>query len=390
MIPLNTLNYENIDNFNINCDIALRNIFKHEIKENFLIKIYHKVFHILGHEIINYYPLDWSLENSITGDSNGSVFDVCKIIVGLHKSNMIFIPKTERSKKQNSEEYCEKLVKEVIENIKLRKYGSSFFRKKQIIQGDRFLYFHLPYDLFVICTKMNELLVENANQNVPFYSHISKISNIGISALSLLEDNFLDNAYPLCRMIIELYIEMITLLNSPTARRCYANFSQIEFQKTQCGIDYPQEFLCLYESRKNKRENKKNKFLHFGWVDEIKDYHEKVKKNPYSIAGLIEYLKSKNEEDDFNIYEKFYKQCHSYSHANIMGVRYPLLSYFEISIMLYLTILKSYIFLCDTLKVNVEINGINIITKISKDYELLINQFNKKSTDNFESYYKQN
>ncbi len=329
MIPLDPFKYNTAKGLNFKMitqdqDRALRNIFRNEIKGSFLIKILHSVLDNIKFDLNEYYPLNWSLENSIAGGSDIFQYDICKMIVGLHKSNMIFIPENERLKKQENQEYQNQLVSEVIENIKLRKYGSLFFRQKQIMQGDRFLYFHLPYDLFVICTKMNELLTENVNRNIPFYSHLSKISNIGLSALSLLEDNFLDNTYPLCRTIIELYIEMITLIDNPEAQECYGNFSHIEFRKTQCGIEYPQEFLDLFENRKNKNENKKNMFLHFGWVDEIKNYHKIVRKNPYSIAGLIQYLKSQNKEENYDIYETFYKQCHFIFTCKHYGCKIPI------------------------------------------------------------------
>ena len=372
-----------------NIDAALRNIFKHEIKENFLIKIYHRVLDTLKQDIFLYYPYNLSLENSIINHLNRWEYDICKMIVGLHKSNTIFDSDEEKGRKQNEEKYQQKLVNEVIENIKLRQYGSYFFRQNQIVAGDRFLYFHLPYDLFVICTRMNELLIKNADKKPPFYNHISKISNIGLSTLSLLENNFLDNAYPLCRTIIELYIETLVLSHNSKSQNIYKDFSQIEFEKTQCGIDYPKDFLDKFDNRKKKNENKKNMYLHFGWVDEIENYHKIVKKNPYSVAGLIKYLKFKYPEGNYDIYERFYKQCHSYSHANPIGVAYPLLSYFEVSIMLFLAINNTYKYLCDCLEIDTNINGINIYEKTERDYELIVSQFNKRNTENFKEYYKE-
>ena len=61
---------------------------------------------------------------------------------------MIFVSESEKRNKEDSDEYSEKITKQVIEHIKLREYGSSYFRQKQIIAGDRFIYFSLPYDLF--------------------------------------------------------------------------------------------------------------------------------------------------------------------------------------------------------------------------------------------------
>lgn len=391
MIPIDPFKYNKPNGLDLkmivkDSDKAIRNIFKQDIKGNFLIKIFHDVFDIIKFDLNNYYPLNNSLENAMVGSIDNFQVDIGKIIVGLHKSNMIFLDDVEKAKKQSNMSYQKQLANEVVENIKLRKYGSSFFRKKQIIYGDRFIYFHLPYDLFVICIRINELLIKNLDTK--YYSFFSKISNIGLSVLSLLEDSFLDNAYPLCRSIIELYIELVMVIDNPIIQKKYNYLSGIEFRKSCCGIDYPDDFLRLYEKRVNQNENKKNMFLHFGWVDDIKNYHNLVRKNPYSVGGLIEYLKKTNKDIDYELYERFYKQCHSYSHGNIIGVRYPLLSYFEISIMLYLTVFHSYLILCEILNIDTKIEEIDIKSKTIRDYELLLKQYNIRKTENFDNYYK--
>lgn len=397
MIPLDPFKYNTAKGLNFKMitqdqDRALRNIFRNEIKGNFLIKILHAVLDDIKFDLNEYYPLNWSLENSIASGSDIFQYDICKMIVGLHKSNMIFVSESERLKKQENQEYQNKLVSEVIDNIKLRKYGSLFFRQKQIMQGDRFLYFHIPYDLFVICMRINELL-RTCKEKFELFPFYSQISNNALATLSLLEDNYLDNAYPICRSTIELYIELLIFTNYQSAFKKYNYFSSIEIYKSCCGQDYSQEFLNLYEKRKNQKESNKIKFLHFGWVDEIKDYHNKVINDPYSIGGLIKYLKKtfhKDDLDTINIIEVLYKRCHTYSHGTIQGRTYPLLHYFEICEMLRLSIVGIYKPLCDLLKANTNINEIDILAKTEKDYELLANQYNKRSTENFENYYKQN
>ena len=114
-------------------DRSLRELFKNEIKGSFLIRIYHNVLQKLGYnELLKYYPLTLTIENSIAGNTSNPEFEICKHIVGLHKSNMIFVSDEERIKKQNDNKYQGQLVDEVITHIKLNKYTASFFRKKQI------------------------------------------------------------------------------------------------------------------------------------------------------------------------------------------------------------------------------------------------------------------
>ena len=226
----------------------------------------------------------------------------------------------------------------------------------------------------------------DGNKNVNFYSFYAKISNVGLSALSLLEDNFLDNTYPICRNIIELYVEFIVLLSCPSAIEKYNYLSSVEFGKSSYGQEYPEKFLDLYKNRINKKETRKNMFLHFGWVDNIPNYHKIVKNNPYSINGLITFLESVDQS--YENYGIFYRRCHSYTHANVVGIKYPLLSYFEICIMLYMTIFNTYTVLCEKLKIDSKINDIDIVSKIEKDIKLLESQYMKMSTENFENYHK--
>lgn len=368
-------------------DKAIRNIFKGEIKGNFLIRILYKVLDKLKPELSKYYPPINTMEGVVVGDTDNFGFDICKYIIGLHKSNMIFVPEIQQKNLMDNAEYEQKLVGEVLENIKLRFYGGSYFRQKQIMSGDRFLYFHLPYDLFIISIRTNELLTNNKSDDIPNYSIFSKISDMSLSALSLLENNFLDNTYSICRGIIELTLIYFAISKNKNAIKMYNNLVSIESNSSRCGLNYPQKFLDLFENRINKTERKQTNYLHFGWVDNIKNYHKIVDRNPYSITGLLKYLRSEYEDIDFDLYERFYKQCHSYTHANIITCKYPLLSYFEISIMLYITIIPIYSNLCEILKTEPIVNNIDMLQKSEKDFKMIIEQYNKRNTQNFEKYY---
>lgn len=387
-IPLQPWKYLNFKDYEKDQDLALRNIFKQEIKPNFLIKIYHKVKDTLGLDLTRYYPLTLTMENTISGNSNIAEYDICKIIIGIHKSNMIFISENEERKKINNHEYEQKLISDVITHIKLRQYSSSYFRQKQIIHGDRFLYFPLSYDLFTMCIRMNEILSQNPN--TPYYHIFSKISNMGVAALSLLENNFLDNIYSICRGMIELYTTLLAISQNKGALKQYEILTDFEIYYSQCGSNLTPEFNKMFENRIKKESDNEppHPFLHFGWVDKLKDYHKIVNRKPYTMKGLFKYLKIINNDDIFDMYDKFYQQCHAYTHANIRSSIYPLLSYFEVNIMLYLTIAMSYQHLHEILKIETKINNIDIVLKTNNDYKMLVNQYNKRTTENFNKYYK--
>jgi len=390
MIPIEPFKYHNINEFKKDQDKALKNIFRDEINGSFLIKILYRVIDKLGTGLFNYYPRTLTMENSLSGNQNIAEYDICRMIVGLNKSNMIFIDLEKQKSIMNTNEYQKTLINSVIENINLRNYGSRFFRNNQISYGDRFLYFHLPYDLFVICTRMNELLSNNSPQDIPTYSIIGKISEMGLSALTLMENNFLENIYPICRGIIELYLSLICLSTNKKIINKYNFLMQTEAMFSRCGLEYPKNFYDSFNNRTNQEEKEIHSYLHYGWVDEIRDFHKMVNRKPYSIKGLFKYLKKEYKEIDFNTLEDFHKRCHSYAHANIMSSKYPLNSYFEILLMLYLTIVPTYKILCSHLKYATEINNINIINKLDKDFESFIKQYNNRTTENFEEYYTHN
>lgn len=370
-------------------DRALRRFFSGKIKGTFLLEMKYNILRMLGNEIHKYYTLQISDKMMASMDLDLPDFDICCHIVGLHRSNLIFVSESERLEKEKSEEYKLSLTKAVIENVKLRNYGSIYFRRQSIIHGDNFIYFHVPYDLFIISVKMCELLSTYRNPNLMcvFFSAIAKKS---IATLTLLEDGFLDSAYPLCRGIIELYIKMLVLMHCPDACDYYSDFSSFELNKSCINQEYSQDFNDLFNKRRNKNFRNKSDFLHYGWVDCIDDYHL-VQLRPYTISGLISYLKTKYNAEQvkcFDDLETLYKMCHGYTHGNTYFSKYPLLNYFEISTMLYYTVSHSYRILCELMKVSNAINGVNIADRLDKDFSQLALQYSKRSTENFELYYK--
>lgn len=80
--------------------------------------------------------------------------------------------------------------------------------------------------------------------------------------------------------------------------------------------------------------------------------------------------------------------CHGYTHGNVNTSKYPLLHYFEISIMLYYVLSHTYKIICDQYSVQTYIEDVDIITKIDKDFEQVIAQYSQRNTEKFEAYYK--
>ena len=109
----------------------------------------------------------------------------------------------------------------------------------------------------------------------------------------------------------------------------------------------------------------------------------------YSIYGIITFLKEKNEDRILALgrLESFYKSCHAYTHGSIQTAKYPVLHYFEISIMLYYVIRDTFLLICGEKGAEALVNGEDIISMIDRDFEVLYGQYEIRSTDLFERYY---
>lgn len=85
--------------------------------------------------------------------------DIANHIVGVHTFNMLLMSNEERGKKQNSKKYIESLEETVIDQIKLRQYGSELFRKNKIYGNEDYLYYPSVYNLHVLVFYLLNLLV---------------------------------------------------------------------------------------------------------------------------------------------------------------------------------------------------------------------------------------
>ena len=149
---------------------------------------------------------------------------------------------------------------------------------------------------------------------------------------------------------------------------------------------WKEEDISRYNLIKNQADN-----VVYGWLDKVPNYHAVVRKQPYSINGILNYLRATHVESEtqlFDTIEFFYKMCHGYTHGNIGTAKYPLLHYFEISIIMQITVLHSYMMLCEEKGGNQTINGIDVVAKSERDFIPLNEQYQKKSTELFEAHYQ--
>ena len=124
-------------------------------------------------------------------------------------------------------------------------------------------------------------------------------------------------------------------------------------------------------------------------MDNIDRYQKVVEKSPYSVYGIITFLKEENKEKILELewLENFYKSCHAYTHGSIQMAKYPVLHYFEISIMLYFIIRETFLLLCNEKQIQTMIGDQDIISMLDRDFNILQNQYKLRSTESFERYY---
>jgi len=366
---------------------ALKRIFNKRIKQSFLIEILHRVEEKWD-IISSYFNMNFDNISMISGTGDYIHYEICRMIVGIHRSNCIFLKDDERRNKEKDESYKKELVVEVVNNIKLRSFSAVFFRKKSIIQGDEFAFFPLIYRLFVIVVKSLDDLCKDY-PTVHLQQFFVNIFNKSLAALSLIEDNLLEDAYPICRLIIELYFKLLLIEVNPELLDAHEKFSDYDFKKSCYGIDYPEEFEKSFKERKYKNDRSKINFLHYGWLDSLEDYHSVVKNSHYSITGIIEYLEIKNYyQMDFKWLKALYKMCHSYTHGNVYQSRYPLLHYFELGILLFYTLNHTYLILCEHTKANKNVGDIDVLALLNNDVLKTIEQYKNSNEENFKLYYK--
>lgn len=364
---------------------TLRILFKGKINGSFLIKIKSEVLNKLKAEVLKYYPISFDNSRIITGNDETPEYDICRIIVGVHCHHSIFLSDAEICRNQKNIKYQEQIINEVIEKIQLRQLGSIFFRKDQIFLGDEFLYYPVPYELFVMSMK-SLYLISKDDHSLPVY--YDDIVRHALSVLTLMENNLLSDAYPLCRSMIELYLKILMLQKYPEVCKSFEQFSRFEIEQSCCSQKYPDEFIQLYNSRKLLSSKSKVNYLHYGWLDSIEQYDTR-KTNRYSIYGILDYLTNSIEQkSELGHMAVLYKMCHGYTHGSTVHVRYPLLQYFELSLMIYYVVKPIFTSIQAELEIEMSSKDKLLINMLERDIKTLDEQYRKRSTDNFELYYR--
>ncbi len=361
---------------NTEMEHALKDIFKAEIRSSFLLAIRREVVIQIGPFLHQLYDNDITFGKIISGNTNTIDYEICRAIIGAHHANSIFLTPEEYSAKQRELQYKKQVAGQAYYMIGLRPYAAQFFRRRPINKGERYLYYPVPYLLFVLCLQIDEIQCKHGiNSHLDYLSRL--IMNKSVAALTLLEDQFLDSAYMPCRTVIELFVKLLLFRKHPQLVLESEKYQNFDIDKTCRSQKYSEEFNSAFNARK-VHSGSRIDFIHFGFVDSIDGYHEIVKGiPPYSIKAILRYLCKDADQGTQPMIQqinRLYTVCHGYAHGNVTTTNYPILHYFDISLILGEIIPRVYALLCKDYNLSLSIGEFPILDYFNNEFSLLKKQ----------------
>lgn len=358
------------------------------VKINFVIAILRTIDKEQGINYFKWFKLPFDVDKMVTWDYDNPDYIICKHIIGAYKSFTLFKLMEERKELENSDCFKRTLIEEVVFRLNISMYSKDMFRKKQLLDGDSFIYFSIPYYMFTICV----YLLTKIDQKSMYAGLRLNILQSAFAILDLMENNIIDTAYPICRGLIETYVKYLCLIGKFDALKMRDELVDEEISHNVCGNDYSKNFEKMFDSKQGFTNNKLH-FLHYGFVDKINDYYKVVDKNnsPYSITSMFRYLKETvqwGKKEEVEALERYYYICHTYVHGNCFN-KYLLNGYFELSDILYMIIIDIFKSVCNELKEGYTIEGMDVMKHVELAYKQLEYQKENKSTELLDEYYKE-
>ena len=254
------------------------------------------------------------------------------------------------------------------------------------MKGDKFLFFPIGYDMFVITSYLYLLLdTDSAVKEHQLYHFYASMLAESISILSLIENGLLLQAYPQARNLIELYFKYEVLFGKPEALDEYYTFCDYEILYNTSN-KFADDFRKKYEAHKDNVGI--IDYLHFGWIDSIFDFEYLQKEKEYSIPGLYNYLKFKHKNDaNIDALKNLHNICHAFSHGSTISKAYPIESFFELMPALFNVLHAILIDICNIVEHNPIIEGIDIRKKAEGDWKEFGEKIKLLSIDNAKKYY---
>ena len=317
--------------------LEIKKYYCNKIKISFLNNIYRTIKSqtCLFEDLFKYY-----------GDAVGNLFynshliisfDICNHIVGVHNYNTILLDEYKRAQLQNDNIYKEKLIKQVLMQIKMRDYGSMFFENKKILGVENFLFYPPIYYLFylsnIITKEYADYYDSLTNKKIKLYDKvlISVVRRIR-SVFYVIDSDILESAYAIVRGVVELYATYIICKYGTVNEMMFDIFlnAKIDYD---CHEEFDADFLAMYQEKKNVEIHS---YLNYGWIDGVEEALYLKKDNIYKFSSLTEivnslYKKHKKEKSNFGtMLMKYYNKCHIYTHGSTINLKYQIINIMDL------------------------------------------------------------
>ncbi len=332
MLPLNDTKLKEInrtlDDIKNRENDVLRQIFGKKIKQSFLIEMKEKI--VESYEFINLIAYVYNIsdfdKNMVLGYDNWN-YDVCKYITMIHFNNTLLLTDDERGSLQKDYSYKDKLFNQVIEAIKLKKYGACGVQHDSIES-----YFPITYaanacacyliGIFndMIQRKKN-LKVKNSNfQFATLYKILVKIK----ASLVLIDNCLFEEAYNPLRSAIELFMIYLTAGQSgKDVIDTYTTFVECK-SYYQINRQIPEVITKLFNKHNLSNKVTIIDYLNYGWLDSIIEYgYINKSERLYRLKDVAELINMEyqNQIKYFgDILYDMYRSCNQMSHGFIGGI----------------------------------------------------------------------
>ena len=131
----------------------LKKLFAGQITQNFMLDIMYTMITRYP-DLQKYIPAPNDIQSILSGRLQNLFYILCEHIIGVHRSKIIFLSDSERSKLEDDNSYKEELMEDVYKELKLRYQTGVFIREGQIVRGDKFILFPLPYYITILTLKL--------------------------------------------------------------------------------------------------------------------------------------------------------------------------------------------------------------------------------------------
>ncbi len=328
---------------------SYKRIFSGVIKETFLIEMFKRVESDPRYGLILMQTNDinnlLSLDRIVVGRGFGST-SICKMIVMNHYANTVSLSDSDRGKKQESNQYKEELINELLGMAKIEKIATLDYSNTSLEA-----YLPLIYYISALCNycgiKYDEFVNEKKAVRPPFnsdfnYKMLYKLIIKIKACINLADIRAIDELMVVFRTLIELFMIYAALWDeSDIAINSFDEFNQASFNNNYNGI-IPEHIKIMAKDMGVDSV----KFVNYGWIKNLAGFKDLTNKSrSFNLSGLGKILDKKCEyfcQDFGSTMCKLYKACNPQTHGTTL-----MMNYFQLELHIFQNIAVMLKFICE-------------------------------------------